>query len=56
MNADTAPTHPRWRPSSFAIALGFTLLLVVFGLGELLFFGLAAWLDPVFAAQVPGRG
>ena len=46
MNADTTPTHPRWRPSSFAIALGFTLLLVVFGLGELLFFGLAAWLDP----------
>jgi hypothetical protein len=46
MHADTAATHPRWRPSSFAIALGLTLLLVVFGLGELLVFGLVAWLDP----------
>jgi hypothetical protein len=46
MHADTVTTHPRWRPSSFAIALGLTMLLVVFGLGELLVFGLVAWLDP----------
>ena len=46
MTADTVATHPRWRPSSFGLALGVTLLLVVFGLGELLFFGVAAWLDP----------
>ena len=45
MHADTATTHPRWRPSGFGLALGFTLLLVVVGLGELLVFGLAAWLD-----------
>lgn len=45
MHADTATTHPRWRPSGLALTLGFTLLLVVVGLGELLVFGLAAWLD-----------
>jgi hypothetical protein len=45
MQADTATTHPRWRPSGFGFALGFTMLLVVIGLGELLVFGLAAWLD-----------
>jgi hypothetical protein len=45
MQADTAATHPRLRPSGFGLALGLTLLLVVFGLGELLMFGLAAWLD-----------
>lgn len=55
MHADSPATLPRRRRSGFTIALGFTLLLVVFGLGELLFFGLAAWLDPVtLEAMFPG--
>jgi hypothetical protein len=55
MQPDTAATHPRWRPSSFALALGFTLLVVVIGLGEILVFGFAAWLDATtLEAMYPG--
>jgi hypothetical protein len=55
MHADTAATHPRWRPSRFALPLAFTLLVVVVGLGEILVFGFAAWLDPAtLEAMYPG--
>jgi hypothetical protein len=55
MHADTAVTHPRWRPSRFALSLGFALLVVVIGLGEVLVFGFAAWLDPAMLEAVyPG--
>jgi hypothetical protein len=55
MAADTGANVPRWRRSGFTIALAFTVLLVVFGLGELLFFGLAAWLEPVTLESIfPG--
>jgi len=55
MSTGTAATDPRWRPSRFALALGFILLLVVVGLGELLFFGVAAWLDPAMLESLfPG--
>jgi hypothetical protein len=55
MHADTAATHPRWRPSRFALALGLTLLVVVIGLGEILVFGFAAWLDATtLEAMYPG--
>jgi hypothetical protein len=46
MTADNAASDFRRRPSRFGVVLAFTLLLVVFGLGELLIFGLVAWLDP----------
>jgi hypothetical protein len=46
MTAGTAATPPRWRRAGFSITLGFALLLVVLGLGEVFYFGIAAWLDP----------
>lgn len=41
----SVPAVPRWHRTGFRIALTMMLLLVVFGLGEILLFGVVSWLD-----------